>query len=927
MAEKNEFGDDIIDEEVNEFGDKIITIPGRGEERISAAPEPKKFFRTMPSGRRVEREPTRGERLEEFGISSEVEGGSIESRLAASLGTEQDIRNQLSNQFKVSPDSLDIAQFRGIGWIFLNPRTGKYEPLDPARIEGEDWVQFAVEAPVIAADIIGSIDGFRRGGVPGAVIEGGLAAGGVKAIQLEALKAAGIITPSQFEIAGKALKEGAIAAGFNFIPTLGRLLKGGLQPSLRGANVLAREGVTSEKLIAGKEALQPVEEATGAQFSAGQRLEAAADLQTGTKFAEDKAVAAKVLGTEQTEREATGTAERQFSQSLQEKEFKQKLVEESSDPQAVGKEISAKAQEQYLSRVDDVHAVTNAEIDRINLDLAKIAGKGGATAGASIRNIVETGREKVFDTISKQYDAIWAQIPKGTRVSVEGINRVGKKWLKKLRGDFFPSLAAEDKKLVLDALRPSPTKTVKLTSPAGGTIEATVDVGRKISAANRGITILKEKVRDIGKPLGGPQVREKKLMLELIDELQAARTAALDSIDPVLAKQLKETDALWRTANEELDDGVVGAIMTRKKGSKNFRVADDNVFREITRTEEGLKEYLRIAKKHPELNAVDDMKQVMDGKYTAEVIEGTKKHSTWMAQNESQLKLLYSPEEMKRFTNAGKLKEDIVRLEKKRAEDLRELKGFENKDTGFVYKLSYYDPEQAVRAVKGSPTNAERMLKIVGKDRLGDYRKVRVTQLMEDTAGDPGAIRKALTGDSGRELEITLGKDYIKDLETLLTLGEAISTKGAGTLMRHTKGDSGGLIDFAKGIFFGPLNKKGYRVNLAKRFFPGATDGAILDMLRDPDKLAAILKTNEMRIDRKGYWNIIIGTLGFTANDISNMVDFEEGASREELARFMGETNLIQRAEPPVTEEISEIPFSAFEGEIPNFLNNGNIPR
>jgi len=856
----SKFGGVLAEEEpVSKFGGTFVEIPGRGREEIRATPEPTKRFRESRFGL-VERRPTRTEKLEDLGLQNveTAEGGGVRSRLAGALGGLDDVKRELRIEFGAALDESQIGNFEG-EIVFKNPETGQFEALDPAGFDQADFAVALAEAPVIAGEIVGAIAGGVATRSPLGVIGGAAAgAGGARAAQLAFLEQQGIITPEENEILKRSATEAALAGGFTAIPSVGRGVRSLLSPERRALGRLGKEGVTAEGLAAGRARVAPLEEAAGVEFSAGQRL-AQVEPVTGPRL----------RATELTDEVATGELERGVGQEAAEARLRTDLIDGSADPIVVGREITDEARQQYLGRVDEISRSTVQQTRRVNEQISEFAGISGAEGGANIRGVLQQGRDEVFEILEKQYDEILARVPEGTRVNVSGLKAVGERWRARLNEDIFPSLAAEDRAVVKEALKAGNSPSVSF------------------SATSRALSALKEQSRLIGSPLGGAKVREKRLIGELIDELQTARDTALKGLDPEIAAAVRSQDALWRQAKEKIDEGIVGAILQRKRGT--FKIADDAVFRKIIRSEADLRDYLRVAEDFPQLNAVDDIKRAFDGLYTEQVVEGNVKHATWMARNRKALEQVYTPEEMVRFRDAGILQDELIQIEKNEKRLIQELQGggdadgFKNPNTGFVYKLGRFDPEDAVKATKGSPSNARRMMELLDGDKAEAFRGVRMQQLMEDTAGNPEALKKALTGDSRRELEIIFGPEHIANLDELARFAEVSGVQGTVSFTRGVA-EKPGVIGATRKMIFGPLDRQGFRIRVAQRFFPVATDDAMLKILRDPNKLETLLRVNEKRVADREFWNFVIGTLGFTIQDIASMLENEQLGPEESVA-------------------------------------------
>lgn len=881
---ESKFGGVLAESPASKFGG----IPF--ETSISAVPEPKKQFRTTRLGTKVERPPTRREILEnEFGFKNldTVLGGNVAARLAGSLGDLDDVRLQLAKQFNVEPEEIDLGNFDRVGIVFKNPDTGEFEPLDVPGFDPEDFAVAGAEVPVIAAEIAGGFAGLR-GGAAGVVAGVGLGAGVARASQLAILEKMGIITPADGEILKRAGTDVALASTFAAAPTAGRVLKGALSPRLRALNRLETGGVTSGALREGKKQLAPLEAASGAEFSAGQRVAQV-----------DELAGRRLRATELSEKVESGELGRVISNEAAEVKLKIALVDGSADPIIIGREISNVARQQYLTRVDEIVQAISAKIRKVEGQLAEFSGIAGATAGSVIRTTLDEGRETIFATLSAQYNEILEQVPATTKIDTRGLVAVGNKWQARLNEDIFPSLAPEDLALVKNALavnRRGPAPIGDNLPPIGRALtpDATPKkTATRLAATSRALSILKEELRFIGSPLGGAKIRQKRLLIDLVDELQSARDKALMSIDPEIAAQVRSQDSLWRLAKEKIDGALVGAILQRKSGV--FNIADDAVFRNIIKSEANLRDYIKLVDDFPALNAVDDIKRAFDGLYTEQVVEGNIKHATWLARNRKTLEVVYSPEEMGRFRDAGLLQDELVQIANNEKRLIKELQGgpdadgFRNPNTGFVYKLGRFDPEEAVRATKGSPSNARRMMNLLEGDKAKAFQDVRMQQLMEDTGGRPESLKRALTGDSRRELGIIFGPEHMDNLDQLLRLSEVNAIPGSVNFLKGAA-EQPDVYSTTRKLIVGPLDRLGYRIRVATRMFPAASDSAMIKILRDPDKLETLLRTNETRLANRAYWNFVTGTLGFTINDIINMTENDQlgpEQSRDQLMKLM----------------------------------------
>lgn len=768
-------------------------------------------YRETRSGQLVAREPTRADLVAESGLDPEAKGGSPAVRLAESVGSLEDIERALGKQFGGMPEEgFDVGR-TDLGIVFRNPESGKYELLDPAGLDLGDLVTLVPEALVVAGEIVGGAIGARGGPLgiaAGAAGGAGIARGAI----LSALKEMGIIDESYSDIATQAGTEAAIAGG---AAAAGVGAFTALSPKKRALGRLLDEGVTPERVAAGREATAGLEEATGAKLSTGQRLKEV-----------EPEIAGRVRAAELSDVERSGEMARAKAERLAIEEREAALGSRAPyDATRVGKGITQVAEKQAKQTRTNVLLKTQREVAIMEEKLTEISGKDLATAGGDIRKTLQEGRDRVFTELSDEYERLWKQVPEETVVDLKPLRETARKWQGRIDEDIFPSLTPEDRKIVSDVLG--------------------VSDGKSIGATSRALSILKSEERLLRKNPGSASVKQKKLLSDMINDLQKAREDALAKIDPELAESIRAQDELWSEAKRSIDEALVGDVLARKSAAR-YRVADDNVLRSMTRSVADLKEYLRIAEKYPELNAVDDLKAALDGRYADEVINGNSTHKTWVTRNRQVIRTLYTPWEARRFDQAGKMQARIKLAEKQEKELLADL------SKSFEAKVQHFEPERAVAYTIGKPSRALDMKSMLRQhpEKWKAYQDVRRERLLEDVGDSVPMLEKRLKGDARRELEITLGEDYVNNLEQLVRLKDMAKFRGADSLIRPTTEAPESLFGTIRGMIFGPLTRAGFRFRLLGRFTRAGTDDAMRRILADPDALEALLISR-----RQGYFS------------------------------------------------------------------------
>ena len=552
--------------------------------------------------------------------------------------------------------------------------------------------------------------------------------------------------------------------------------------------------------------------------------------------------------------------------------------------------MSEVAKATVLAQADRIIQTTTNEVNRIQGELNQITGVSPATGGSNIRATIEQGRKAVFDELSEQYEDIWRQVPPGVVVDVSGVRATARKWQGRLEEDLFPSLTPEDLKLVQDALSVGLGEMSLKEAVSSGLITQEfadglflkgqtgipADFGVSLAASSRALSILKAEARRLDRGTGEGTIKQKNLLINLISDIEAARSKALTNVDPELQAIIREQDALWQSAKQQIDEALPGTILARRRGS-TFRVPDDRVLRQVISSEANLRDYLRTVQDFPQMNAIDDIKQAYDGLYTDQVVNGNTKHATWIARNRDALRLIYTPDEMRRFQNAARLQDDIIIAQKNEKELLRNL------SASFDTEVSNFSPFEAVRFTTGNPDRALKMMGFLAKhpDKLEAYRQLRINKLIEDAGDNVNAMARALKGDSRRELEIVLGKEHIKLLDDFLLLAEAEAVKPTSSLVSSIQEEAGGIIPTARNLFFGPLTRAGFRFRVIARFFPRGTDLAMMKILQDPKKLEKMLKLRNTGLNNRKWWNFAFGLGLSAASLVEGLIEGDQAGAGE----------------------------------------------
>ena len=789
--------------------------------------------------------PSRAQLAEAGGFDPDAKPVSIKTRIGARV---DDAKVALAKDFDTDPDDMDVGHVPGLGIVFLNPETDGYQLLNPVGFDLGDLADVAIEAPVIIGEILGGILGVRGG--PAGVTAGGAAGAAAGSVARdEILRALGITDPTAEDMAKGAALEGAIAlAGFG----AGRGLRGAAEavsPKKRALKNLEDAGLTPEKLAKARAGTEDLEASTRANLSAGQRLAASE---------ETEGLGARLRATELQDPVASGDLARQQSQQDARRKLARDVAPRSQvDEVEVGEGIRQASELKRLGEIDRVVQISRREQDRLSAELDSIAGASPKKVGGSIRKKLQEGRDKVFKEMSEDYDAVWSTVPENTRVNVEEFRKLGEKWDQRLKQFVLPSLVPEDKKVVESALRSGLEKV-------DGRIE---DVGKTIQGVSDTLSVLKARSRALATKTDTEGVKQKKLIDDLAGELQTARGNALAKLDKDTARRILDLDHKWAAAKQNIDEALVGNIL-RRQSAASYRLADDEIVQKIIRNDSEFEHYMSVASDYPELNALDDLRNAMKGKYTRDVVRGSQNHDSWVEDNEAVLKGLFDRSEMRKFESARRAQDMIKMTAKNEQALIKELKD------EWAYGLDRYDPEAVVRVVEGKHTRAAKLKNLLKNDptkweAYQDVRRKQIVERLEDAdGGESLSVLSGLQkGPTRREIEITLGPKYINQLKRFRDLARIQRVgRGGVPLTTGVEESADNVFGFGRQMLFGPLTRTGFRYHLLGRFTRARADQALREILSDPDKLETLMAVRNLKKPTQKWVDLMTAVgLGTTA--------------------------------------------------------------
>ena len=800
---------------------------------------------------------TRQDYLDWYQLDEDAAGGDFPSRLAGSMGSSQDVRVNLAKQFDVPVEDMDVWQSEA-GTMFMNPETQTRELLDPAGLDVGDIKMAGPEAVVLGAEGIGMVAGGAVSKSPvGVGVGGTIGATAGRAAVLGAAQLTDVVAEPDY--IGELALEAGISGGGAAIPYVGRMLGHAVSPGRRAVERVtkatpeegARPGGPSrlaEDIEAGEEALGPVSEATGAEFSTGQLVSEA-----------NPEFGARVIATEEAGQDIIGIDRRAASQRMATGRMAEDLGPvQPVSPEVAGQRIISRAQGIITRKTKRIDKAVENTIDKYGDDLAEMAGTGPTEAGASIRARMQSGSDEVFNELNTAYDEVIGELPEGFSVDIEPIREVAQDWKEILDEDIFQTLTPEDRKLVDQVLdfKPGATKPIR--------------------SIQRAIHIVKSQKRKLKGSRDEAILEQIPLIDDMIEGLNFARDEQIRAFNPDLADRLLDLDDAFQKASRTIDESMVGELLWRKRG-EYYKTTDDKVLRRVIQSESELTHYLDLGETYPGLNARSDLKEAMRGLYTDQVVEGNIKHKTWFKRNKNNLEQIYTPAELKMFQSAGRTKLALDNLAKRERILVSQMK------QSFAYKFNNFIPEQAVKAVDGIPSQARKMKAMLKNhpDDWGAYQDVRreniVNKIMKDDDASFATVNDMLKGDARRELEITLGADYVKSLDTLRDLTRAKRRQAGQRLQRGNISDVNTTLGTARRMIFGQLDPTSFRARTIGRLSLYQVDVAMERLLNDPALLKKAIAARNLSLKSRTR-RTILSQLGVTAA----MIDTEEQFIEEE---------------------------------------------
>lgn len=386
--------------------------------------------------------------------------------------------------------------------------------------------------------------------------------------------------------------------------------------------------------------------------------------------------------------------------------------------QEVGEAVVDIAGRKVAQREGEISKEVTQNIqDAVDKQFKLFEAPGTTTTAIKLREGLSEAREEVFTRMSKEYKELWDDVPEDVKVDVSSMRATAQKWKKMLDEDFFKSLSEEDEKIVRNALKAGLKKETVPGAPAEyfaeGVLkkaakegrEVTIDVGGTFDQVSRALSSLKSEQRIMKSFPAFSKAKNRRMLNDLIGELQISRDKALRGLDPDLADAIRKQDLAYADAKQKIDETIINRIIGKKRAG-GWKISEDKTFNALLANPSEMKNIaaLSLDPKYAELNVMDTMKKGILSTYKDKVLAGKAedtmgalaKHKKFMSDNKEVLDFMFTPAERKKFATSGKM-EQFIKLEAKRETALLN----QMKKT-IDYKLSNFEPSKVFNAVKGS---------------------------------------------------------------------------------------------------------------------------------------------------------------------------------------------------------------------------------
>lgn len=794
------------------------------------------------------------------------------------LGTEEHMGRVVEKMFG---GEAKLANFKGYNAPVIQFDDGTIvafdQPgIDVQELKGIGVKQVTAEAALGTAGFIGGGYAGPVGAVGGGAAGVGLGAYMAKKSYLKEGKELGYHDLSDDEIGSIARGEGWMAASIELMTFgLGKIFRSGMKnqiaKKLHGMGVLTPDDAKIAADIARRELKDSGTDLTTPQAfmiaSREAKGEDAARLKYIAETLEEpaKKILARGESPELAAKQALAAKEKREALDVVE----EGLPKTMEGKQVIGEVVVETASQKIAKREGEISKEVSKNIQSAVDKQFKLFDTPGTTVTAvKLREGLSKAREEVFDRLGKEYSKLWDQVPEGVKVDVSSMRETAKKWQRVLNDDFFKSLSEEDEKIVRNALKAGLKKKTLPGAPAEYYAEGflkkaategkeiTIDVGGTFNQVSRALSSLKSEQRIMKSFPAFSKAKNKRMLRDLIGELQIARDKSLRDLGPDLADAIRKQDLAYADAKQKIDETIINRIIGKKRAG-GWKISEDKTFNALLANPSEMKNILSLSMdpKYAELNVMDTVKKGILSTYKDKVLAGKAedtmgaltKHKKFMSDNKDVLELMFTPAERTKFSTSGKMEQFIKQETKREKILLNQMK------RTIGYKLSNYEPSKVFDAVKGSVDRIKETRKLLKNhpEKLSSFEglfKKDVVDKVTDKTGDVDLYKlKDVLNKSAGEIKAAVGPKYFNDLKKLSDIVEkrTIPKSQVGALAELFKETQAQTpVAAAWRVIARPLSRLGLATTAGLKLSRSTARKAMGKLLSDPQMLEEAIYVN-----------------------------------------------------------------------------------
>jgi hypothetical protein len=789
------------------------------EVTVSAAKRPEQKYRytTDPIGMetKVPRDPTRAEWMDFYKFDKDAPKLGAKVRAAAATGKISDVKTQIAKELGVDEKDIQISDAEGVGPVYKTKGMEKFAPVDPIGLDFGDVIEGALD---LGPAISGAGAGIVSGAYTKSPVAAGSAAAGasttVKAGQLTLLKQLGILDITPEEIAVESLKEGSleiIGAGapslfrkaVMWLPLSGSAKKRVVERLTRDIDPddLAKGRVEADRIA------DLVEEETGFRpnYTTGEQMalvepERAGRIKSLEEISETSIEAARSqrIAGEKLQAKIEPTVEKEFLE-----------VEAAAGVKEV-------AEPKWKAAEKSIEDTTEKTIKKLELRKSALPQTETGEAGESIRVALEEGNEQAYKPLRKAYDefdAEFAEIPVDTKSLKDAAKELEKETV------IFPEWAADSRAAIRQA---------KKTGAA------------TFSNVQTALSDIRSKLRVMEKE--GASISEINKVKRIRNSLKGSRDDALQKMSPERAEEMLALEDAYAKYKRATSEGVIGSVM--KKTGGRYTVADTNILNNMIRNADDVRTMKQISIDHPDLNVLPQMREALMVKYRKTVIDGGGSPKKFIDAHKTAMDELLTAKERAMMSSASRAKTAIPEALKREKKLLKDLKEYLPE-----YKLSQFESNEVMSKMQGDVMTANRVKGLLAArhpDKWKVVQEARKKQISDKSETISGL--ETVLNNEKSELIVTLGRPYVKTLETALEVAKSKSKAVAGEI---SEGKVKEDIAIAQALVFGPLSRFGFVKSVAGQVGREKYKKITRELIRDSKMLEDVIRAHSIKNDRR----------------------------------------------------------------------------